>query len=62
MADQTTQEATTVEMSNSERNKYKVYFGISLIVLILFLLFADEWFWLALPFLLTYFVIGWNFI
>ncbi len=30
-------------------------FFVSLIVTILLLMYADEWFWLGLPFVLTYF-------
>ncbi|MDP4853670.1 MAG: hypothetical protein NWR22_10840 [Saprospiraceae bacterium] len=33
-----------------------VIFMISLAGMIALLAFADEWFWLALPFVLTYFV------
>lgn len=62
MAAENNTEATTVEMSSKERSRYKLYFWISLVVLGLLLLFADEWFWVALPFVLTFYVIGWNFI
>jgi hypothetical protein len=33
-----------------------LYFGISMVAIALLFAFADEWFWLALPFVLTYFV------
>jgi hypothetical protein len=35
-------------------------FLVSLVVMILLLMFADEWFWLALPFVLTYLAKGFN--
>lgn len=31
-------------------------FGVSTIICILLLIYASEWFWLALPFVLTYLV------
>ncbi|HMQ48516.1 MAG TPA: hypothetical protein PKA00_11710 [Saprospiraceae bacterium] len=33
-----------------------ILFLVSTLVLILMLIYADEWFWLALPFSLTYLV------
>jgi hypothetical protein len=33
-----------------------LYFGISLVAMGAFFAFADEWFWVALPFVLTFFV------
>jgi len=35
-------------------------FLVSLVVMILLLMFANEWFWLALPFVLTYLAKGLN--
>ncbi len=55
-------ETVTLELTKTEKTKYRALFWASLIVLILFLLFANQWFWLALPFVLTYFVMGWDFI
>lgn len=40
---------------NSARLDWIIFF-ISLAVMIGFFVWADEWFWLALPFVLTYFV------
>lgn len=56
------QEVTTVEMPASERRRYKMLFWVSLVILALFLIFANQWFWVVLPFVLTFYVIGWNFI
>ena len=33
-----------------------IIFLVSLVVMIAMLIYVDEWFWLALPFVLTYFV------
>jgi hypothetical protein len=33
-----------------------IIFFVSLVAIVLLLMYADEWFWLALPFVLTYFV------
>lgn len=41
--------------NNSTRQDWIIFF-ISLAVMIGFFIWADEWFWLALPFVLTYFV------
>jgi hypothetical protein len=41
--------------SKSTRLDWIIFF-VSLFVMILFFIFADEWFWVALPFVLTYFV------
>ncbi|MDB9914357.1 hypothetical protein OAD00_00730 [Saprospiraceae bacterium] len=36
--------------------KYWLYFAVSLLLTIGFLIILPEWFWVMLPFLLTYFV------
>lgn len=33
-----------------------IIFLVSTVICVLLLMFADEWFWLALPFVLTYLV------
>ncbi len=33
-----------------------IIFFVSLVAMILLLMYVDEWFWLALPFVLTFFV------
>ncbi|MEY4107472.1 MAG: hypothetical protein RL181_1814 [Bacteroidota bacterium] len=49
-------ENTIMEASNTSTRQDWVIFFISLAVMIGFFIYADEWFWLALPFVLTYFV------
>ncbi len=49
---------STVDTSPSKRRAYWLYFLISTAALIAMLIFADEWFWIALPFSLTYFVMA----
>jgi hypothetical protein len=43
-------------MSNSSKGADWMFFLVSLVVTILLLIFVTEWFWLSLPFLLTYLV------
>lgn len=38
------------------RGKYWIYFLISAVVFILMLIFVDAWFWVSMPFMLTYLV------
>ncbi len=42
--------------SNTSKGKYWTLFLISLVVMIALLIFIPEWFWVALPFVLTYLV------
>ena len=49
-------ENNAMEASNTSTRQDWVIFFISLAVMIGFFIYADEWFWLALPFVLTYFV------
>ncbi len=46
----------TYIMSDVATGKYWLYFLISTVILIAMLIFMNEWFWLALPFSLTYLV------
>ena len=39
-----------------ETGKYWILFLVSFLVLIAMLIWMNEWFWLALPFTLTFFV------
>lgn len=48
--------ATTSE--NSSTGKYWLYFLISLVIFILMLIFMNQWFWVAMPFMLTYLVLA----
>jgi hypothetical protein len=51
-----TNQATNMETTNNSTTKDWIYFFISLAAMIGLFVVADEWFWLALPFVLTYFV------
>lgn len=42
--------------STNSKSKYWIYFGISAAVTLVLLIFANEWFWAGLPFMLTYLV------
>lgn len=46
---------TTTTKSDS-RGMDWILFLVSLVIMILLLMYADEWFWLALPFVCTYLV------
>jgi len=46
----------TTESQNSSRTTDWILFFVSLVVCILMLIFLNEWFWVALPFVLTYLV------
>lgn len=45
-----------METANSSTLKDWIFFFISLVVIIALLIYASEWFWVALPFVLTYLV------
>ncbi len=45
-----------METTNNSTTKDWIYFFISLAAMIGLFVVADEWFWLALPFVLTFFV------
>ena len=42
--------------TTADKKKYWLYFGISTVVTLGLLIFANEWFWAGLPFMLTYLV------
>ncbi|WP_373551021.1 hypothetical protein [Haliscomenobacter sp.] len=44
------------ETTNTSTTKDWLFFLISLVAMIILFAVADEWFWLALPFVLTFFV------
>lgn len=44
--------------SNNNTRRYWLFFLVSLVVMIALLIFANEWFWVALPFVLTYLVLA----
>jgi len=37
-------------------SKYWIYFGISLVIMVAMMIWVNSWFWVALPFVLTYLV------
>lgn len=45
----------TTETKKSHRNDW-IIFGVSLVIMVGFLIFNPTWFWLFLPIVLTYFV------
>ncbi len=45
-----------MEAANNSTTKDWLLFLISLVAMIILFAVADEWFWLALPFVLTFFV------
>ncbi|MBC6996404.1 hypothetical protein QWY85_03230 [Neolewinella lacunae] len=48
-------------MANStaaDRRKYWLYFLISFVIFMLMLIFMNQWFWVAMPFMLTYLVLA----
>ncbi len=45
-----------MDTANTSTRMDWIIFLVSLVIMILFFMFADEWFWVALPFVLTYFV------
>ncbi len=42
--------------STKSTGKYWIYFGVSAAATLALLIFANEWFWVGLPFMLTYLV------
>jgi len=41
---------------NESSKKYWMYFGVSFVIIVLLLTFASQFFWIALPFVLTFLV------
>jgi hypothetical protein len=48
--------ATTTTTNST--GKYWLYFLISLVIFMLMLIFMNQWFWVAMPFMLTYLVMA----
>ena len=44
--------------STTSNKKNWLYFGISAAITLFLLIFANEWFWVGLPFMLTYLVLA----
>lgn len=45
-----------MDTTNKSTRQDWIIFFISLAIMILFFMYADEWFWVALPFVMTFFV------
>jgi hypothetical protein len=55
----TTDRATTAtEQTQTSTGKYWLYFLIFFIIFILMLIFMNQWFWVAMPFMLTFLVMA----
>lgn len=48
--------ATTTTTNGT--GKYWLYFLISFVIFMLMLIFMNQWFWVAMPFMLTYLVLA----
>ena len=44
--------------ATESRGKYWLYFLISLVIFIAMLIFLNQWFWVAMPFMLTFLVMA----
>lgn len=44
--------------SSADRRRYWLLFLVSLVVFILMLIFMNQWFWVAMPFMLTFLVMA----
>lgn len=44
--------------SAADRKKYWLYFFVFLVIFLLMLVFYNQWFWVAMPFMLTFLVLA----
>lgn len=51
--------ATTANSTST--GKYWLYFLISFVIFILMLIFMNQWFWVSMPFMLTFLVLALDF-
>lgn len=42
--------------TSKSTGKYWVYFLVSLVIMLAMMIWVNSWFWVALPFVMTYFV------
>lgn len=49
---------TATEQTGTSKRIYWLFFLISLVVFILMLMFMNQWFWVSLPFMLTFLVMA----
>ena len=47
-----------VNTTKEERRKYWLYFLVSLVIFFLMLIFMNQWFWVSMPFMLTFLVMA----
>jgi len=48
----------STETTAAAQKQYWLYFGVSLVAMLAFLVIKPEWFWVVLPFVCTFFVKG----
>jgi len=48
----------TTTATETSKGKYWLYFLISFVIFMLMLIFMNQWFWVAMPFMLTYLVLA----
>lgn len=44
--------------SSDARGKYWLYFLVFLVIFLLMLIFMNQWFWVSMPFMLTFLVMA----
>jgi len=49
---------TMANTTAADRRKYWLYFFVFLIIFFLMLMFMNQWFWVAMPFMLTFLVMA----
>lgn len=47
-----------VNTTKEDRRKYWLYFLVSLVIFFLMLIFMNQWFWVSMPFMLTFLVMA----
>lgn len=46
------------DQPHTSKGKYWLYFLISLVIFVLMLIFMNQWFWVSMPFMLTFLVMA----
>lgn len=55
----TSQQAiSATDQPHTSRRNYWIYFLISAVIFFLMLIFLNQWFWVAMPFMLTFLVMA----
>lgn len=47
-----------INSTAADRRKYWMYFAIFFVIFMLMLVFMNQWFWVAMPFMLTFLVMA----